>query len=149
MATLTDEKFEDTSREVCMKLFGNIAQFVEEYDTNKDIECVITSRHSYGDAGEFRRVEVSKNKNHWFTINLDQLSDTLFNIVIWGDAGEIMDFKYDLNTPIEGGTKEMIRIFYTLKIRGARDWKEHNEMSVTLEELEALEPSLTFTSSKN
>lgn len=91
---------------------------------------------------------MSKNKKHWFTINLDQLSDTLFNIVIWGDGGEIMDFKYDLNTPIEGGTKEMIRIFYTLKIRGAKEWEERNAMPVTLEELEALEPSLTFTSSK-
>lgn len=131
-----------------MKLFGNIAQFVEEYDTNKDIECVITSRHSYGDAGEFRRVEVSKNKKHWFTVNLDQLSDTLFDIVIWGDAGEIMNFRYDLNTPIEGGTKEMIRSFYTLKIRGSKEWEPKNQLVISPELLKELNISVAFNSSE-
>lgn len=119
---------EEEKTKAC-ELFGKIATF-----DRKSEEYTWTILSEFCSFGEKRTINVLKNGEPWFDVTIEPVSLTTFRIT----SSNGVKFEHSINDGVEGGTKEMLRFFYNLKIRGAHEWPERDFVDIPEELLEPI-----------
>lgn len=128
----------------------NSCELLEKIATfdRKSEEYTWTILSEFCPFGEKRTVNVLKNGEQCFDVSMEPISLTTFRIT----SSNGINFEHSIIDGVEGGTKEMLRFFYTLKIRGAHKWPDRTFGDIPEEFLKPMvltHDSVAFVSIEN